>query len=83
MIQMAVGEPHLGEGQAAIGQRSTQLRRFPAGIDQDGLHAIRVVEQRAVLLEGRDRDDFEFEHDLHVVREASGGKSLLPRKLRR
>ena len=57
MVDMAVGDENLLDGDAVLCRRCFEFGQVAAGIDERAAHGLRAPEQRAILLERRHRND--------------------------
>jgi hypothetical protein len=57
MIGMAVRHEQFLDRHAGLCGCRLQLRQVAAGVDERPAHRLRAPDERAILLEGRDRDD--------------------------
>ena len=57
MVDMAVGDPDRRDGDAVVADRVEDAVDVAARIDDDAFLGLRVEQDRAVLLERRDRHD--------------------------
>ena len=62
MVNVAVGDPNLLQGQTQLFDSVEQHLQIATGVDDSGLQRFVAPDQRAVLLEGGDGDGLVVEH---------------------